>query len=396
MAAVLIPKARKLPRPDILASGTWKETKNYKSLADLSEELAEFESPNNLMRSFTWDLDLSNTRGAAGGVGGLVALRQESVFFPQLDGNGNILKLDRSDERSADSVYEYGPFGELLQLVGTEAKMNAMRFSTKAADDITGEIHFENRDLVPSTGKWSSRDPLGEFSAKNLYEFSENDPISRYDLFGLTTVGQILDAFLSSSTMGNMWIMDENDEYTGRVRHWDPVVTLINRAKEPLADPDADGGTNFEEMIAGTNPTNAASRLTLQFAIVPETSLTLNWQPVPYRFYELQGSVDLTAWRTITNVSNSSYTEPLSALNASPYLFYRLLVSLDSTTVNANGLPVWEEALYEATFGTDPLTSQADLDGDGLPDAQEFQLGRDFLKKDHPAVGLSVFTPLEK
>jgi hypothetical protein len=37
-----------------------------------------------------------------------------------------------------------------------------------------------------------------------------------------------------------------------------------------------------------------------------------------------------------------------------------------------------------------------DSDGDGMNDLQEFQLGLQPGKKDNPAVGLVVFTPLEK
>jgi hypothetical protein len=38
----------------------------------------------------------------------------------------------------------------------------------------------------PSTGRWLSRDPIEESGGKNLYAFVGNNPISRFDRFGLT------------------------------------------------------------------------------------------------------------------------------------------------------------------------------------------------------------------
>ena len=37
----------------------------------------------------------------------------------------------------------------------------------------------------PTTGRWFSRDPIGEAGGKNLYSFVGNNAISRFDPFGL-------------------------------------------------------------------------------------------------------------------------------------------------------------------------------------------------------------------
>lgn len=100
----------------------------------------------------------------------------------------------------------------------------------------------------------------------------------------------------------------------------------------PFADPDCDRVTIYDEMFWGTNPTTSA-----------------------YHFYRLQ---------------------------------------MAGQSASASGLLNGEIALWQSAYGQPP--SQTDIDGDGMPDDQEFLLGRSPGKMDHPAVGLVVFTPLEK
>lgn len=163
----------------------------------------------------------------------------------------------------------------------------------------------------------------------------------------------------------------------------------------PYADADGDGVSNFDEMLWGTNPTNAASAVNAPASSFTGTDFILTWPVVTHRSYQLEASADLQTWQTVASGTASTYTEHLAALNAPPRRFYRLRVTLDTNDVNANGLADWEETLYQQTTGH-PLNLTADTDADGLPDAQEFPQARNFLKKDHPAVGLVVFTPLEK
>lgn len=169
----------------------------------------------------------------------------------------------------------------------------------------------------------------------------------------------------------------------------------FNGPADPFADADGDGVSNFDEMLWGTNPTNAASAVAAPASSLTGTDFILTWPVVTHRTYQLEASADLQIWQIVASGAASSYTERLAALNALPHRFYRLHVTLDPTDTNANGLADWEETLYQQTTGH-PLNSTADTDADGLPDAQEFPQARNFLKKDHPAVALVVFTPLEK
>jgi RHS repeat-associated protein len=65
-----------------------------------------------------------------------------------------------------------GPFGELVRSSGTMAKANppvrqslgggGFRFSTKYQDDESDLLYYGYRYYNPSTGRWISRDPIGE------------------------------------------------------------------------------------------------------------------------------------------------------------------------------------------------------------------------------------------
>jgi RHS repeat-associated protein len=61
----------------------------------------------------------------------------------------------------------------------------AYRFSTKPSDPTTGFYYYGYRWYDPVTGRWPSRDPIGERGGINLYGFVENDSIVEFDVFGL-------------------------------------------------------------------------------------------------------------------------------------------------------------------------------------------------------------------
>jgi len=65
------------------------------------------------------------------------------------------------------------------------ARANPLRFSTQYADDAVRGVKYLFRDYDVYTGRWLSRDPLGERGGKNLYAFVANNPVSRRDYLGL-------------------------------------------------------------------------------------------------------------------------------------------------------------------------------------------------------------------
>ncbi|PWU10508.1 MAG: hypothetical protein C5B50_25455 [Verrucomicrobia bacterium] len=135
----------------------------------------------NLLYSFTWGLDLSGTPQGAGGVGGLISMTVYSgtnagTYFYVSDGNGNVAALVNAATGNVAAQYEYGPFGQVLRATGPMAFTNPFLFSTKFYDWETGLYYYGYRYYDPSTGRWLSRDAIGESAGMNLFGFSYNSP----------------------------------------------------------------------------------------------------------------------------------------------------------------------------------------------------------------------------
>jgi RHS repeat-associated protein len=140
-------------------------------------------------RSYLWGIDQSGTTHAAGGVGGLVALRThqfpDQTYFYCYDGNGNVAAVVDAADSSEAARYEYGPFGELIRASGPLAKVNPVRFSTRYQDDQSALVYYGRRFYNASTGRWLSRDPIAETGGQNLYAFVANAPTIFVDRNGL-------------------------------------------------------------------------------------------------------------------------------------------------------------------------------------------------------------------
>jgi RHS repeat-associated protein len=157
---------------------------------NLIAELTEVSGQMSVVRSHVWGLDLSGTEQGAGGVGGLLFttshLPLASSHFACFDGNGNVTALVDSATGNVAATYEYDPFGNLIARIENPASsiQNPFLFSTKYFDAETGLLYYGYRYYQPSTGRWLSRDPIGERGGKHLYSGMRNNPVNRVDLLG--------------------------------------------------------------------------------------------------------------------------------------------------------------------------------------------------------------------
>lgn len=99
--------------------------------------------------------------------------------------------------------YRYDVYGNLQAEVGTVSQ--PYLFSTKRYDYQLGTYYYGYRFYSPPTGRWLSRDPLGEAGGLNLYGFVGNDPVDLIDPTGefayvrtLLTVGFAVDYGIQS------------------------------------------------------------------------------------------------------------------------------------------------------------------------------------------------------
>jgi len=137
---------------------------------------------NSVERDYLWGI------AKAGGVGALLALIQEGQTYQYYSNPRGDITAVLDSAGATVAAYAYDPFGVPLAAAGTLNQ--PMRFSTKAYDEGTGLYYYGYRFYSPQLGRWLSRDPLSETGSINLYSFSSNNPIARFDPVGATDYGR--------------------------------------------------------------------------------------------------------------------------------------------------------------------------------------------------------------
>jgi RHS repeat-associated protein len=143
---------------------------------------------------YVWGEDLSGTLQGAGGIGGLLrstiveakpnGTRQtEHEHTFSYDSNGNVILLTGAKAQET-ARYSYDAFGKTLTATGPAAQTNRYQFSTKPVEEESGLVYYGYRWYDPVTGRWPSRDPIGERGGVNLYGMVGNGPVSKNDVLG--------------------------------------------------------------------------------------------------------------------------------------------------------------------------------------------------------------------
>jgi RHS repeat-associated protein len=136
----------------------------------------ERDENNIITREYTWGLNMG------GGIGGLLNLKQGGNDYLYLyDGKGNVMAVLNSTQ-SIVASYRYDEFGNLMDKTGTLDQ--PFMFSTKRYDQSTGTSYYGYRFYSPCTGRWITRDPIGEVGGINLYGFVGNDAVNWVDPWG--------------------------------------------------------------------------------------------------------------------------------------------------------------------------------------------------------------------
>jgi RHS repeat-associated protein len=163
--------------------GNWQLTNEVHILYDGYVPIQGRDTNNNVLWTLTRGIDLSGTLAGAGGIGGLLARTDTngSTLF-HADGAGNITGLMNGQENMA-ARYMYGAFGSLILQGGPMANVNVMGVSSMP--QMKGLVSFPARDYSPDFLRFLTRDPLGIGGGPNAYQFVGNNPINRFDPYGL-------------------------------------------------------------------------------------------------------------------------------------------------------------------------------------------------------------------
>ena len=165
----------------------WTLASTDKYVWDGFNQIAVYNSSDALQKSMLWAEDINGGFQAAGGVGGLLAVKDHAAskfYLPCYDGNGNIRAyVDGTGIVVAE--YEYSPQPELTSRAGSKADELAAiaSFSTKPYDKYLDAFLYQMRIL--KDGRWMSRDPIEEQGGVNLYVLVNNNPVNKWDLLGM-------------------------------------------------------------------------------------------------------------------------------------------------------------------------------------------------------------------
>jgi hypothetical protein len=99
----------------------------------------------------------------------------------------------------------------------------------------------------------------------------------------------------------------------------------VSPSRTRFTDTDGDGFTDYAEFIAGTNPTNAVSKLNfVSTTMLGNGSMQLQWSSVPGRVYRVEVSTNLATWTPVSDwvqatAGTSLYTVP--SLSNGPHMY---------------------------------------------------------------------------
>lgn len=122
--------------------------------------------------------------GKAAEIGSAIALELgDNIYIPLYDHCGHVSVLVDLATKQFAEAYIYSAFGE-EQRYGP-GTTNPWHFSSKRYDPESGWIYFGRRYYDPTTGRWTTPDPIGFADGPNLYAYVKNSPLTHFDAYGL-------------------------------------------------------------------------------------------------------------------------------------------------------------------------------------------------------------------
>jgi RHS repeat-associated protein len=119
----------------------------------------------------------------------IAMVRDGNVSYYHPDPRNNVAMITDADGDVVER-YSYDAYGTatITDGVGTvltdSAVDNPYRFASRRHDEATGMYDFRNRMYSPATGRFLQRDPTWYSDSSNIYSYTVNNPINKYDPFG--------------------------------------------------------------------------------------------------------------------------------------------------------------------------------------------------------------------
>jgi RHS repeat-associated protein len=112
----------------------------------------------------------------------LAELRSTTTSYYEADGLGSVTSLS-STAGALANTYTYDSFGKTTNSTGSIA--NRFQYTARELDTDTNLYYYRARYYDPTTGRFTSEDPLGVRDNLDMYVYVGNNPASYDDPFGL-------------------------------------------------------------------------------------------------------------------------------------------------------------------------------------------------------------------
>ena len=131
--------------------------------------------------------------GLGAEIGAAIAIEVEGTLYaPIHDHNGNLAALIDASNGQIVRSFRYSAYGEIILFDGQGAvrpldkTLTPWTFSSKRYDPESGFYNFGRRYYTPALARWITTDPQGYDDGPNLYAYLHSNPLTHFDLYGLT------------------------------------------------------------------------------------------------------------------------------------------------------------------------------------------------------------------
>ncbi len=285
---------------------------------NFGKSIPNFKRWNNMQRVWTnRDWNLQNLYGR---------LNRARLGSPALQ-NQNVYFLERQTGGGFDpDVFAVAKF----QKPGVSAGQQDVVFVFVNNDIRTGAARNQtfrlNAVLPGTTTNWFGIKPGNNYNIRNITSATPNTDIWAADVSGATLISNGLFVGLTGSVLsGNhaqyLRLIDKTENPTGAVRDAERVSTLNDGLPDwwkqqyginvndpnprfgPNGDLDGDGMNNYQEFLAGTDPTNSRSGLTVAGLSKTGQDIDVTFRSVPNMDYRIRSSTNLNTWTDVLDAS---------------------------------------------------------------------------------------------
>ena len=238
---------------------------------------------------------------------------------------------------------------------GASAAMQDVVFAFVNNNYLGGATRSQTFNVNAVTGTGANRFGIVPSHTYNIVNLLANDPAAKVwgsDRTGTDIVSNGISVVLNAAGGQAQYLklVDTSNPYTGPNAYVNPSTAndgIPDAWKQQFfgqnvnlsdpnfanADSDGDGMTNYQEYLAGTDPTNANSKLSMKSMVMAGQNISLTWKSVTGQNYRVRYTTDLVTWQDFTDAGGNALlftadsaetTANLTAPFASSKMFFRI------------------------------------------------------------------------